>query len=242
MADEVANEANEVAGTGANGVKEKRYRIREIFRTIQGEGVHAGRDAVFVRFVACNMWSGYDADRERDARRTGAWCPLWCDTLFTKEGSAFYTAAGVADEVEVLSGGGARHVVLTGGEPLLQADSLLVGALQDRGFYVAVETNGTVRLSDAFDAAEPDWVTVSPKLPDALTLIEACDEVKLVVPDYRPEDYERLRSRGRHGLPVLWVQPEDGPRYYDAAQTALAYVRSHGARLSVQGHKVVGAP
>ena len=173
----------------------RRYAVRAVWRTLQGEGFWAGRPAVFVRLVACNLWSGYERDRERDAARHGNGCARWCDTVFTPEGSVKLSADALTDEV-VATGepGGIRFAVLTG-EPLLQADAPLVAALRARGFVVAVETNGTQTLAGAFGpdpAGWPDWVVCSPKLPDAQTVIEAVDEVKLVVPDYRPEAYAAL--------------------------------------------------
>ena len=223
----------------------KRYRVRALWQTLQGEGFWAGRPAVFVRLVACNMWSGYDADRARDAERTGAGCPLWCDTAFTKEGSVRLTAEDLADTV-LRIGAGVRFCVLTGGEPFLQADAPLVRALHARGIEVAVETNGTVALATAFGdpAGWPDWIVCSPKLPLARLSIETCDELKLVVPDYRPEAYsplaERVRERSLAGR-LLWLQPEDGPRFEEAARLAVDLALSDPRwRVSVQGHKALG--
>ena len=223
----------------------KRYRVRAMWRTLQGEGFWAGRPAVFVRLVGCNMWSGYEADRERDARRNGASCPLWCDTEFTKEGSVRLGADDLARAVQE-TGEGVRFVVLTGGEPLLQADATLIRALHARGLTVAVETNGTVPLARAFGAESdwPDWIVCSPKLPVERLRIEACDELKLVVPDYRPEAYRplaaRVRTRSLAG-PLLWVQPEDGPRREAAARLAVDLALADPRwRVSVQGHKALG--
>ena len=223
----------------------RRYAVRAIWRTLQGEGFWAGRPAVFVRFVGCNLWSGYEADRARDAARSGADCPRWCDTVFTKEGSVRLSAEALADEV-VRVAGGIRFCVLTGGEPLLQADALLVAALRARGVVVAVETNGTQTLAGAFGTPEagPDWVVCSPKLPEADLVLEACDELKLVVPDYRPDAYAALASRVRaHPVAgrLLWLQPEDGPRRPAAVELAVALALAAPQwRVSVQGHKALG--
>ena len=229
----------------------KRYAVKEAFLTVQGEGAWAGRPAVFVRLVACNLWSGYEADRARDAERSGATCPLWCDTQFTREGSRRMTADEVAAHATDLAGpGGCRFIVLTGGEPLLQADAALMDAFHRAGFEVAVETNGTQRLADAFGpdpAGYPDWIVCSPKLPAAQTVLEAMDELKLVVPDYTAAAFEPLVARvrphhyGGRERRFLWLQPEDGPRAGEAARLAVgAALADPRWRVSVQTHKVLG--
>ena len=231
----------------------RRYAVKSLWRTLQGEGAWAGRAAVFVRFVGCNMWTGYDADRERDAAKGHA-CAAFCDTDFTKEGSVRLTANALADEAARVAAGerGAPPVdliVLTGGEPLLQADAALVLALHTRGFEVAVETNGTVRLADAFGSdsdAWPDWVVCSPKLSASETVIEALDELKLVVPAYRPADYADIANRVRpHRLGArerryLWIQPEDGPCLAQATALAVRLAQTDPRwRVSVQTHKIL---
>lgn len=231
---------------------ERRFAVKAVWRTVQGEGAWAGRPAVFVRFAACNMWSGYEADRERDAVRSGAACPLWCDTDFTPQGAARLSAGDLAAEVR-RAGEGVDFVVLTGGEPLLQANAALVAALHTRGFEVACETNGTVRLTDAFEtddgesALPPDWIVCSPKLPEERMVLEHCDELKLIVPDYLPEAYQSLAERVRpHQLAgrerrFLWVQPEDGPRFAEASRLAVDLAQRHpGWRVSAQTHKALG--
>src|SRR5690606_28801117 len=158
-----------------------------VWRTLQGEGAWAGRAAVFVRFAGCNLWTGEEGDRARDAARSGADCPRWCDTDFRKAGSTRLSAEALVEEMLRMAEGSEpiRFCVLTGGEPLLQTDAALLGALHAAGFFVAVETNGTVALADAFGAAAwPDWIVCSPKLPEDRLRLEAMDELKLVVPDY----------------------------------------------------------
>jgi len=223
---------------------ERTYRVKAIWRTLQGEGVWVGRPAVFIRLVGCNLWSGYAADRQRDAARSGADCPLWCDTEFTKEGSVRLTAEDLATEA-ARAGGLIRFCVLTGGEPLLQADRQLVRALRAEGFEIAVETNGTQRLADAFgdEADWPDWIVCSPKLPEDELVLETCDELKLVVPDYQPTAYCQIEARVREhkGRKALWVQPEDGPRLAEATQQAIELAFADPSwRVSVQTHKVLG--
>src|SRR5215217_4751750 len=119
------------------------YTVKEIFYTLQGEGRNAGRAAVFCRFAGCNLWSGREADRAR------ATC-TFCDTDFVGTdgpgGGRFPDAGSLAQAVAEAWAGEPhdRLVVLTGGEPLLQVDSNLVDALHERGFEIAVETNGTL--------------------------------------------------------------------------------------------------
>lgn len=223
----------------------RRYAVRSIWRTLQGEGAHVGRPAVFVRMAGCNLWSGHEKDRERDAARTDADCPIWCDTDFRKEGAVKLSADTLAAEARRI-GPGIDFVVLTGGEPLLQADPELIEALHTEGFMVACETNGTVSLSDRFGAIEngPDWVVCSPKLPPDRLVLEVCDELKLIVPDYRPSKFTnfvervRLQSDGRR---YLWLQPEDGPRLAEATRRAVSLALDDPRwRVSVQTHKILG--
>ena len=231
----------------------RKYRIKEIWKTLQGEGVMAGRAAVFVRFVGCNMWSGYEQDRNTDARRNKAACPIWCDTDFTKENSHFYTAEALVNEMCRI-GGKIRFCVLTGGEPLLQADAALIQALHQEDFEVAIETNGTLSLKDTFTINDqlypPDWIVCSLKLPDEQLRIEYCDELKLVVPDYLPAQYpllaERIRTtklRPALHLPTCWLQPEDGTRKEAAQYLAIQAALEHPTwRVSVQTHKILDIP
>ena len=227
-------------------MSEKLYSIKAVWRTVQGEGAWAGRPAVFVRFTGCNMWTGYEKDRERDAQRHGADCPLWCDTDFTREGARKLTASELVQEA-LAAGGDIRFCVLTGGEPFLQADGMLVRSLQEAGFFVATETNGTVALGEAFGDDPPNWVVCSPKLPADQLVIERMDELKLVVPDYRPGNYASLvEQTTRHKFNevetrFLWLQPEDGSRLEQAKRMAIDLAQSNPIwRVSVQTHKVLG--
>lgn len=236
------------------------YRVKDVFRTIQGEGFWSGTPAVFVRLVGCNMWSGYEDDRERDARRNTEGedphgCPMWCDTDFTKEGSTQMGADQLADRVMAEADtDGLPLIVCTGGEPLLQMDAALCRALHDRfpNVTLTVETNGTKSLADTFGTAAyerpttPDWVCCSPKIPDDQLQIDRCDEVKLVVPDFVPTDYPGLAQRCRvratpSGLQRhLYVQPEAGDRFDYACTLAKEIVRRRDKwRISTQAHKTV---
>jgi 7-carboxy-7-deazaguanine synthase (Cx14CxxC type) len=208
------------------------YAVKEIFLTLQGEGIQAGRAAVFCRFAGCNLWSG----REQD--RADAACQF-CDTDFVgidgPGGGRFSDAAALAEAVAEAWEGGAhgRFVVLTGGEPLLQADAALIDALHALGFKVAVETNGTLPAP-----AGIDWVCVSPKAGAGLVLTRG-DELKLVFPqpEAPPELFAELDFR--HFL----LQPMDGPALEANTRAAIAYCRAHPVwRLSLQTHKILGIP
>lgn len=204
------------------------YRVKSIFHSLQGEGAHTGRPAVFCRFAECNLWSGREEDR------AAALCGF-CDTDFV--GGEIYAAAeDLAEAVARAWRGGAtkRYAVLTGGEPLLQVDAALVDALHDRGFAVGVETNGTVAVP-VVEAV--DWVCVSPKAKARLKLTVG-DELKLVFPqeDCRPEDFEHL------AFAHFFLQPRHEPER-DHTASAVAYcARNPRWRLSLQTHKLIGIP
>ncbi len=206
------------------------YIVKEIFYTLQGEGVHAGRPAVFCRFSGCNLWTGREEDRADAVCR-------FCDTDFFgvgPDGGKFADADALADAVAARwpsAGGGRRYVVCTGGEPLLQLDALLIDALHARRFEVAVETNGTQPAP-----AGLDWVCVSPKANAPLVLTKG-DELKLVYPQEggEPERYAHLDFTN------FSLQPMDGPDLARNTEAALAYCLEHPQwRLSLQTHKTLG--
>jgi 7-carboxy-7-deazaguanine synthase len=206
------------------------YTVKEIFYTLQGEGLQAGRPAVFCRFSGCNLWTGREADRAT------ATC-TFCDTDFVgvgPDGGKFATPEALAEAVASrwpTGAGGRPYVVCTGGEPLLQLDAPAVSALHARGFEVAVETNGTQPVP-----AGIDWVCVSPKA-DAALVVTGGDELKLVYPQELapPDRFTGLRFT--HFL----LQPMDGPRLTDNTAAAVAYCLANPHwRLSVQTHKVTG--
>ncbi|MFL6857878.1 MAG: 7-carboxy-7-deazaguanine synthase [Allosphingosinicella sp.] len=202
------------------------YAVKEIFLTLQGEGMQAGRRAVFLRFTGCNLWSGREADR------ASAQC-RFCDTDFVGTDGVSggrYEAAGLAEQVERLWGEGERRlVVVTGGEPMLQLDSALIDALHARGFRVAVETNGTLPAPPGLD-----WLCVSPKAGTEVVQ-RSGDELKLVWPQAGIDPEALLAWDFRHFL----LQPMDGPE--GAAAAAIDYVMRHPAwELSLQTHKLLG--
>jgi 7-carboxy-7-deazaguanine synthase len=205
------------------------YAVKEIFLTLQCEGAHAGRAAVFCRFAGCNLWSG----REQD--RSSAECQF-CDTDFVgtdgTRGDRYATAAELANAIESEWGGtrADRFVVLTGGEPLLQVDEALVDALHARSFVVAVETNGTMEPPLGLD-----WICVSPKAGTKLR-IKAGNELKLVFPQAGapPELFEKL------AFDRFSLQPMHGPELGENTARAIDYCLHHPRwRLSVQVHKFI---
>ncbi len=210
------------------------YAVKEIFYTLQGEGMNTGRPAVFCRFAGCNLWSGREQDRATAICR-------FCDTDFVGvdgPGGRFGTAGDLARAIAGLwpdaSPSSARpFVVCTGGEPLLQLDAALVAALHRHGFEIAIETNGT-------QAPPPgiDWLCVSPKAGAELVL-RAGHELKLIYPQpgAMPEQFEGLDFR--HFL----LQPMDGPQREQNTQLTVQYCRDHPRwRLSLQTHKFLGIP
>lgn len=207
------------------------YKVKEIFYSLQGEGTHAGRPAVFCRFASCNLWNGREADRAR------AICQF-CDTDFVGTdgdgGGRFATAADLAAAVEARwpdADRTRRMVVCTGGEPLLQLDRDAVEALKSRGFYVAVETNGTIAPPSGID-----WLCVSPKVGASLVATRG-QELKLVYPQdggdpeqFLALDFESFR-----------LQPKDGPGLARNTSLAVGYCLDHPQwGLSLQTHKYLG--
>lgn len=208
------------------------YTVKECFYTLQGEGVQAGRAAVFCRFAGCNLWTGREADRAH------AVC-TFCDTDFVgvgPDGGKFVTAKAFAEFVRSRWPADAPRdvrpfVVCTGGEPLLQLDDAAIDALHAEGFEVAVETNGTQPAPRGLD-----WICVSPKA-DAPLALTTGDELKLVYPQplAPPERFAGLAFT--HWL----LQPMDGPAVRENTAAAVAYCMAHPRwRLSVQTHKAIG--
>ena len=204
------------------------YAAKEIFYTLQGEGVHTGRAAVFCRFAGCNLWSG----REQD--RATAVCQF-CDTDFVGTdgdgGGKFDTAEELAAAVTAKwpqNDTGKRFVVCTGGEPLLQIDKALIDALHKQNFIIAIETNGTIAVPEGID-----WVCVSPKSGAELVVTRG-DELKVVYPQTTdPRVYEQL------AFEHFFIQPMDGA--HDSLAAAIRFCQENPRwRLSLQTHKLIG--
>lgn len=206
------------------------YAVKECFLTLQGEGVQTGSRAVFLRFSGCNLWSGREQDRETAQCR-------FCDTDFVgtdgSNGGKFNSAGELASRVASLWGEGTdeRLVVVTGGEPMLQLDEPLVEALHQRGFRVAVETNGTLAVTSGLD-----WICVSPKAGTNVVQ-RSGNELKLVWPQEGIDPAELEAWSFDHFL----VQPMDCSARDDAVEAAIALAMERPRwRLSLQAHKVVG--
>lgn len=206
------------------------YAVKEMFLTLQGEGVQAGRRAVFVRFAGCNLWSGREADRASATCR-------FCDTDFVgidgAGGGRFADAEALAVAAAGFWGPGreARFVVLTGGEPMLQVDGALVDALHAAGFEIAIETNGTLAVHPGID-----WVCVSPKA-GSVVVQRRGDELKLVWPQPGSDLDALERWDFHHRL----IQPLDSADAAANAAAAIALVLERPSwRLSVQTHKALG--
>lgn len=206
------------------------YAVKELFLTLQGEGVNAGRRAVFVRFAGCNLWSGREVDRATAVCR-------FCDTDFVGTdgagGGRFADADALAAAVTTAWGEGtaARFVVLTGGEPMLQVDDALVDALHAAGFEIAIESNGTLPAHPGLD-----WVCISPKAGSTVVQ-RSGDELKLVWPQ-PGSDVAALEGWDfRHFL----VQPMDDARADANREAAVAFALARPQwRLSLQTHKLLG--
>ena len=205
------------------------YSVKEIFYTLQGEGLRAGRPAVFCRFAGCNLWSGREEDREN------AICKF-CDTDFVGTdgtlGGKFIEATDLAEKINRLwpLDKGQKYVVLTGGEPLLQVDKALIDALHSEGFEIAVETNGSVIAPVGID-----WICVSPK-SGSEWVQKTGHELKLVYPQPGLLPQEVSLS----GFENYLLQPMDGLLQKQNTLKAIDYCQSNPEwRLSVQTHKIL---
>ena len=206
------------------------YAVKEMFLTLQGEGVQAGRRAVFIRFAGCNLWSGREQDRATAVCR-------FCDTDFVGVngvgGGRFAGAQALAAAAATMWSGGLadRFVVLTGGEPMLQVDDALIDALHAAGFFIAIESNGTLPVHN-----DIDWVCISPKAGSE-TVQRAGDELKLVWPQ-PGSDIVAMESWDFHHF---LLQPLDDLNADSNREAAMATVMERPRwRLSLQTHKLLG--
>ncbi len=207
------------------------YSIKEAFYTLQGEGAHAGRPAIFCRFTGCNLWSGREEDRAK------AVCQF-CDTDFIgtdgQNGGKFATPEALVKHLLSFwptSSSLPPYVVCTGGEPALQLDQPLVDAFHQAGFIIAIETNGTKPLPLGID-----WICVSPKA-NAPVIITQGNELKLVYPQTlaRPEHFSDMTFEH------FFLQPMDGPNTAQSTQDCISYCLKHPQwKLSLQTHKIIG--
>jgi 7-carboxy-7-deazaguanine synthase (Cx14CxxC type) len=214
------------------------YTVKELFPTLQGEGAHTGRAAVFCRFAGCNLWSGREEDRAT------AVCKF-CDTDFVGSdgdgGGKFDTAQDLANAIEsswrsTSAGPQQRYVVFTGGEPLLQLDEQLIEKLHQKGFEVAIETNGTIKVPKGVD-----WVCVSPKAGSDLIVLQA-NELKLVIPQEGQDSLEKLLARfEKMDYRNRFLQPMDGANLKINTELAISLCQKRPLwRLSLQSHKLIG--
>ena len=209
------------------------YSIKEIFYTLQGEGAHAGRPAVFCRFAGCNLWTGRESDR------ADAVCQF-CDTDFVgtdgEGGGKFSTPEALAQTINALwpaSYPASKYVVFTGGEPLLQLDRPLIDAMHAVGFEIAIETNGTLPVPEGVD-----WICVSPKMGSTL-VVQQGNEIKVVIPQ---KDQDLAAYEGL-AFDNFFVQPMDGPlAEFNTTLAIDTCKRNPKWKLSLQTHKLLQIP
>lgn len=204
------------------------YKIKSIFYTLQGEGFHSGRPAVFVRFTGCNLWSGYEKDRKN------AICEF-CDTDFVgtdgENGGDYHNPEEICEIINMLWKGENRQnpfVVCTGGEPLLQMDEELIGKFRDNNYMIAIETNGTIEIPQGIG-----WICVSPKIKAEL-IVKSGNELKLVYPQDQLNPQDLLNMDFKH----FFLQPKAGPNLEENTKVCVQYCLKHPIwKLSLQTHK-----
>ena len=206
-----------------------KYKIKEIFFTQQGEGKNTGMNSVFIRFTGCNLWSG------KEMNRGNAICNF-CDTDFygtdgVNGGS--YTKEELLEKVKSIWMGESNriNVVLTGGEPLLQADQKLINYLKENNFYIAIETNGTIEPPIGID-----WICVSPK-PNTIIKITEGDELKFIYPqpNFKPEPFEKLSFKH------FYIQPMDSEKLDSNTNQSIKFcMKNANWKISLQSHKILG--
>ena len=209
-----------------------KYSVKEIYYTLQGEGYHTGRPAVFIRFSGCNLWTGHEKDR------SGATCN-WCDTDFVGTNGINGGKFSVKEIINIINSQwkgnilSRPYVVCTGGEPLLQMDEDLIKAIHKAGFEIGLETNGTMIPPDGID-----WICVSPKANADLVLKNG-NELKIVYPQcgMNPRMHEKLK------FDHFYIQPMDGIDQKNNIKRSEKFVLDHPKwKLSLQTHKILGIP
>ena len=209
-----------------------KYSVKEIYYTLQGEGYHTGRPAVFIRFSGCNLWTGHEKDR------SGAICD-WCDTDFVGTNGINGGKFSVKEIINIINSQWKRnvlsepYVVCTGGEPLLQMDEALIKAIHKAGFEIGLETNGTMIPPDGID-----WICVSPKA-NADLILKNGNELKVVYPQcgMNPRVHEKLK------FDHFYIQPMDGINQKENIKRSEKFVLDHPKwKLSLQTHKILGIP
>ena len=209
-----------------------KYSVKEIYYTLQGEGYHTGRPAVFIRFSGCNLWTGHEKDR------SGAICD-WCDTDFVGTNGingGKFSAEEITNIINKLWKGNVQtepYVVCTGGEPLLQMDESLIKAIHKVGFEIGLETNGTMIPPEGID-----WICVSPKA-NADLILKNGNELKVVYPQcgMNPRVHEKLK------FDHFYIQPMDGINQTENIKRSEKFVLDHPKwKLSLQTHKILGIP
>jgi 7-carboxy-7-deazaguanine synthase len=184
--------------------------VNEVYLSLQGESTFAGLPCIFVRLTACNLRCSY------------------CDTAYAFTEGAPRPVAGIVDEVQAVAAKYASHpgriklplVELTGGEPLLQRNSLpLMRQLCDLGFTVLIETSGALDISHVdsrvhriMDLKCPSSGECERNRFENIPLLKSTDEVKFVIGTR--EDYEWAKTQlATHNLPAIcpvlfsWVSP-----------------------------------
>jgi 7-carboxy-7-deazaguanine synthase (Cx14CxxC type) len=208
------------------------YTVKEIYFTLQGEGYHTGRPAVFIRFTGCNLWTGLEWDRQ------SAICD-WCDTDFVGTdgpNGGKYSATEITNIISDLwpeSQSSRPYIVCTGGEPLLQMDNTLIETIHDAGFEIGLETNGTILPPQGID-----WICVSPK-SKADFILKKGNELKIVFPQsgINPRQHENLEFEH------FFIQPMDGEKQKENIKKSEEFVFKHPQwKLSLQTHKIIGIP
>ena len=209
-----------------------KYSVKEIYYTLQGEGYHTGRPAVFIRFSGCNLWTGLEKDR------SGAICD-WCDTDFVGTNGINGGKFSVKEIINIINSQwkgnvlSDPYVVCTGGEPLLQMDEALIKAIHKAGFEIGLETNGTMIPPDGID-----WICVSPKA-NANLILKNGNELKVVYPQcgMNPRVHEKLK------FDHFYIQPMDGINQTENIKRSEKFVLDHPKwKLSLQTHKILGIP